>query len=90
MSLRWQLLGDITNQSKDVLKLPEPRQPKMTTQGTTMIPKHISREEIIRFLEKKQKVTREGKKAIKLDREQKKTAKGRREERENRKRKADS
>ena len=48
-----QPLGDITNQLKDVLKLPEPRQPKMTTRGTTMLPKHISGEEMIRFLEEK-------------------------------------
>ena len=37
----------------DLLKLPEACQPKMTTQRITMLPKHISGEEIIQFLEEK-------------------------------------
>ena len=89
-----QPLGDITNQLKDVLKLPEPRQPKMTTRGTTMLPKHISGEELIRFLEEKRNKKlqeEEEKKQRKLDREQKRLQKEEeRKEREKRKRKADS
>ena len=88
-----QPLGDITNELKDVLKLPEPRQPKMTTRGTTMLPKHISGEEMIRFLEEKRnkKLQEEEENQRKLDGEQKRLQKEEeKKEREKRKRKADS
>ena len=74
-----QPLGDITNQLKDVLELPEPRQPKMTTRGTTLLPKHISGEEMIRFLiieeKRNKKLQEEEKNQRKLDKEQKRLQK---------------
>ena len=59
----------------DLLKLPEPKQTKSVTKGTTMLPKHSSSQEMIQFLEekKREKVKRRRRKRQrKAEREQKK------------------
>ena len=70
---RIQPLGDITNTIvSDLLKLPEPKQTKRVTRGTTMLPKHLSSQEMIQLLEEKREnklKEEEGKRQRKAERE---------------------
>ena len=66
-------LGDITNAIvSDLLKLPEPKQTKRVTRRTTMLPKHLSSQEMIQLLEEKREnklKEEEGKRQRKAERE---------------------
>ena len=74
-----ELQCDITNTIvSDLLKLPEPKQTKRATRGTTMLPKHLSSQEMIQLLEEKKEnklKEEERKRQRKAEREQKKKQK---------------
>ena len=79
---RIQPLCDITNAIvSDLLKLPEPKQTKRVTRGTTMLPKHLSSQEMIQLLEEKKENKLKSKKekgnAKQRERAEEKTKRGR-------------